>query len=85
MSETAKWFSGWLAAFSAAPGSVLAPVRCLCAGRKQNELRVISSSNRYWNAEIWVLLIIYQNEQTPTGEVRLANHAGEVYVTCVPM
>ena len=28
-------------------------------------------------------LIIYQNEQTPTGEVRLANHAGEVYVTYV--
>ena len=28
-------------------------------------------------------LVIYQNEQTPTGEVRLANRAGEVYVTYV--
>ena len=51
-------------------------------GRKQNELsyqqfkQVLESGNVS-------SLIIYQNEQTPTGEVRLANRAGEVYVTYV--
>lgn len=51
-------------------------------GRKQNELsyqqfkQVLESGNVS-------SLIIYQNEQTPTGEVRLSNRAGEVYVTYV--
>ena len=51
-------------------------------GRKQNELsyqqfkQVLESGNVS-------SLVIYQNEQTPTGEVRLSNRAGEVYVTYV--
>ena len=51
-------------------------------GRKQNELsyqqfkQILESGNVS-------SLIIYQNEQTPTGEVRLSNRAGEVYVTYV--
>ena len=67
MSETAKWFSGWL---------VFMP------GRKQNELSYQQFKQVLESGDVGSL-IIYQNEQTPTGEVRLANHAGEVYVTYV--
>ena len=51
-------------------------------GRKQNELSYQQFKQVLESGDVGSL-IIYQNEQTPTGEVRLANHAGEVYVTYV--
>ena len=51
-------------------------------GRKQNELSYQQFKQVLESGDV-SSLIIYQNEQTPTGEVRLANHAGEVYVTYV--
>ena len=51
-------------------------------GRKQNELSYQQFKQVLENGDVGSL-VIYQNEQTPTGEVRLANHAGEVYVTYV--
>ena len=51
-------------------------------GRKQNELSYQQFRQVLESGDVGSL-IIYQNEQTPTGEVRLANHAGEVYVTYV--
>ena len=51
-------------------------------GRKQNELSFQQFKQVLESGDVGSL-IIYQNEQTPTGEVRLANHAGEVYVTYV--
>ena len=51
-------------------------------GRKQNELSYQQFKQVLESGDVGSLLI-YQNEQTPTGEVRLANHAGEVYVTYV--
>ena len=51
-------------------------------GRKQNELSYQQFKQVLETGDVGSL-IIYQNEQTPTGEVRLANHAGEVYVTYV--
>ena len=51
-------------------------------GRKQNELSYQQFKQVMESGDVGSL-IIYQNEQTPTGEVRLANHAGEVYVTYV--
>ena len=51
-------------------------------GRKQNELSYQQFKQVLENGDVGSL-VIYQNEQTPTGEVRLSNHAGEVYVTYV--
>lgn len=51
-------------------------------GRKQNELSYQQFKQVLESGDVGSL-IIYQNEQTPTGEVRLANRAGEVYVTYV--
>ena len=51
-------------------------------GRKQNELSYQQFKQVLESGDVGSL-IIYQNEQTPTGEVRLANHAGEVYITYV--
>ena len=51
-------------------------------GRKQNELSYQQFKQVLESGEVGSL-VIYQNEQTPTGEVRLANRAGEVYVTYV--
>ncbi len=51
-------------------------------GRKQNELSYQQFKQVLESGDV-SSLIIYQNEQTPTGEVRLSNHAGEVYVTYV--
>ena len=51
-------------------------------GRKQNELSYQQFKQVLESGDVGSL-IIYQNEQTPTGEVRFANHAGEVYVTYV--
>ena len=51
-------------------------------GRKQNELSYQQFKQVLESGDVGSL-IIYQNEQTPTGEVRLANHAGEAYVTYV--
>ena len=51
-------------------------------GRKQNELSYQQFKQVLESGDIGSL-IIYQNEQTPTGEVRLSNRAGEVYVTYV--
>ena len=51
-------------------------------GRKQNELSYQQFKQVLESGDVGSL-VIYQNEQTPTGEVRLANHAGEVYVTYV--
>ena len=51
-------------------------------GRKQNELSYQQFKQVLESGDVGSL-IIYQNEQTPTGEVRLANHTGEVYVTYV--
>ena len=46
-------------------------------GRKQNELSYQQFKQVLENGDVGSL-VIYQNEQTPTGEVRLSNHAGEV-------
>ena len=51
-------------------------------GRKQNELSYQQFKQVLENGDVGSL-VIYQNEQTPTGEVRLSNRAGEVYVTYV--
>ena len=51
-------------------------------GRKQNELSYQQFKQVLESGDVGSL-VIYQNEQTPTGEVRLANRAGEVYVTYV--
>ena len=51
-------------------------------GRKQNELSYQQFKQVLESGDVGSL-VIYQNEQTPTGEVRLANCAGEVYVTYV--
>ena len=51
-------------------------------GRKQNELSYQQFKQVLGSGDVGSL-VIYQNEQTPTGEVRLANRAGEVYVTYV--
>ena len=51
-------------------------------GRKQNELSYQQFKQVLESGDVGSL-IIYQNEQTPTGEVRLANRAGEVYVAYV--
>ena len=51
-------------------------------GRKQNELSYQQFKQVLESGDVGSL-IIYQNEQTPTGEVRLSNRAGEVYVTYV--
>ena len=51
-------------------------------GRKQNELSYQQFKQVLESGNVGSL-VIYQNEQTPTGEVRLANRAGEVYVTYV--
>ena len=51
-------------------------------GRKQNELSYQQFKQVLDSGDVGSL-VIYQNEQTPTGEVRLANRAGEVYVTYV--
>ena len=51
-------------------------------GRKQNELSYQQFKQVLENGDVGSL-VIYQNEQTPTGEVRLYNRAGEVYVTYV--
>ena len=51
-------------------------------GRKQNELSYQQFKQVMESGDVGSL-VIYQNEQTPTGEVRLANRAGEVYVTYV--
>ena len=51
-------------------------------GRKQNELSYQQFKQVLESGDV-SSLIIYQNEQTPTGEVRLSNRAGEVYVTYV--
>ncbi len=51
-------------------------------GRKQNELSYQQFKQVLESGDVGSL-VVYQNEQTPTGEVRLANRAGEVYVTYV--
>ena len=51
-------------------------------GRKQNELSYQQFKQVLESGDVGSL-VIYQNEQTPTGEVRLANRAGEVYVIYV--
>ena len=51
-------------------------------GRKQNELSYQQFKQVLENGDVGSL-VIYQNEQTPTGEVRLSNRAGEVYVPYV--
>mgnify|MGYP005842344335 CR=1 FL=1 len=51
-------------------------------GRKQNELSYQQFKQVLESGDVGSL-VIYQNEQTPTGEVRLSNRAGEVYVTYV--
>ena len=51
-------------------------------GRKQNELSYQQFKQVLESGDVGSL-VIYQNEQTPTGEVRLANRAGDVYVTYV--
>lgn len=79
MSETAKWFSGRLALF---PLLLIVLALAFMPGRKQNELSYQQFKQVLESGDVGSL-VIYQNEQTPTGEVRLANRAGEVYVTYV--
>ena len=50
--------------------------------RKQNELSYQQFCQVLENGDV-TSLAIYQNEQTPTGEVRLADRAGDIYVTYV--
>jgi len=70
--------SGWLLL----PLLLIVLALAFMPGRKQNELSYQQFKQVLESGDVGSL-IIYQNEQTPTGEVRLSNRAGEVYVTYV--
>ena len=80
MSETATVVFGAAGCFFRCCLIVLA--LAFMPGRKQNELSYQQFKQVLESGDVGSL-VIYQNEQTPTGEVRLANRAGEVYVTYV--
>lgn len=78
MKQQSGFRSGWLLL----PLLLIVLALAFMPGRKQNELSYQQFKQVLESGDVGSL-IIYQNEQTPTGEVRLSNRAGEVYVTYV--
>ena len=78
MKQQSSFRGGWLLF----PLLLIVLALVFMPGRKQNELSYQQFKQVLESGDVGSL-IIYQNEQTPTGEVRLANHAGEDYVTYV--
>ena len=78
MKQQSGFRGGWLLL----PLLLIVLALAFMPGRKQNELSYQQFKQVLESGDVGSL-IIYQNEQTPTGEVRLSNRAGEVYVTYV--
>ena len=78
MKQQSGFRGGWLLF----PLLLIVLALVLMPSRKQNELSYQQFKQVLESGDVGSL-IIYQNEQTPTGEVRLANRAGEVYVAYV--
>ena len=78
MKQQSGFRGGWLLF----PLLLIVLALVLMPSRKQNELSYQQFKQVLESGDVGSL-VIYQNEQTPTGEVRLANRAGEVYVTYV--
>ena len=78
MKQQSSFRGGWLLF----PLLLIVLALAFMPGRKQNELSYQQFKQVLESGDVGSL-IIYQNEQTPTGEVRLSNRAGEVYVTYV--
>ena len=77
-----KQQSGFRGSWRLFPPLLIVLALAFMPGRKQNELSYQQFKQVLENGDVGSL-VIYQNEQTPTGEVRLSNRAGEVYVTYV--
>ena len=78
MKQQSGFRGGWLLL----PLLLIVLALAFMPGRKQNELSYQQFKQVLESGDVGSL-IIYQNEQTPTGEVRLSIRAGEVYVTYV--
>ena len=78
MKQQSGFRGGWLLF----PLLLIVLALVLMPSRKQNELSYQQFKQVLESGDVGSL-IFYQNEQTPTGEVRLANRAGEVYVAYV--
>ena len=78
MKQQSGFRGGWLLL----PLLLIVLALAFMPGRKQNELSYQQFKQVLESGDVGSL-IIYQNEQTPTGEVRLSHRAGEVYVTYV--